>query len=40
MQEWVSIYATNECDIGTPDIHRFLQVDGRIGVSQVHHIQR
>ena len=22
MQEWVSIYETNECDIGTPDIHR------------------
>ena len=28
MQEWVSIYETNECDIGTPDIHRFPQVDG------------
>ena len=28
MQEWVSIYETNECDIGTPDIHRFQQVDG------------
>ena len=28
MQEWVSIYETNECDIGTPDIHRFLQVNG------------
>ena len=25
MQEWVSI---NECDIGTPDIYRFPQVDG------------
>ena len=23
MQEWVSIYETKECDIGTPDIHRF-----------------
>ena len=28
MQEWVSIYETNECDIGTPDIYRFPQVDG------------
>ena len=27
MQEWVSIYEINECDIGTPDIHRFSQVD-------------
>ena len=27
MQEWVSIYETNECDIGTSDIHRFSQVD-------------
>ena len=23
MQEWVSIYETNECDIGTPDITGF-----------------
>ena len=28
MQELVSIYETNECDIGTPDIHMFSQVDG------------
>ena len=28
MQEWVSVYETNECDVGTTDIHRFLQVDG------------
>ena len=28
MQEWVSVYETNECDIGTPDIQRFPQVDG------------
>ena len=28
MQEWVSIHEINECDIGTPDIHRFSQVDG------------
>ena len=28
MQEWVSIYETNECDIGTPYIHKFSQVDG------------
>ena len=28
MQEWVSIYETNEYDIGTLDIYRFLQVDG------------
>ena len=27
MQEWVSIYETGECDIGVPDIHRFLWVD-------------
>ena len=27
MQEWVSIYETNECDIGTSDIDRFSQVD-------------
>ena len=27
MQEWVSIYETNECDIRTPDIYRFLQVE-------------
>ena len=27
MQKWVSIYETNECDIGTHDIHRFPQVD-------------
>ena len=27
MQEWVSIYETNEGDIGTPDIHRFTHVD-------------
>ena len=39
MQEWVSIYEINECDIRTPDIHRFPQVDGlsmgptEIGVS-------
>ena len=28
MQEWVSIYETNECDIGTPDIYRLPHVDG------------
>ena len=28
MQEWASIYETNESDIGTLDVHRFLQVDG------------
>ena len=28
MQEWVSIYEINECDIGTPDIYKFPQVDG------------
>ena len=28
MQEWVSIYETNKCDIRTPDIYRFSQVDG------------
>ena len=28
MQEWVSIYETNECDIEKPGIHRFSQVDG------------
>ena len=28
MQEWVSIYETNECDIRTSDIYPFLQVDG------------
>ena len=28
MQEWVSIYETYECDIGAPDIHRFLRVNG------------
>ena len=28
MQEWVSIYEPNECDIRTPDIYRFGQVDG------------
>ena len=28
MQEWVSIYETDECDIGAPDIHRFSWVDG------------
>ena len=28
MQEWVSIYETNEFDIGTPDIYRFPQVEG------------
>ena len=28
MQEWVSIYETNECDIGIPYIYRFPQVDG------------
>ena len=27
MQEWVSAYETNECDIGTTDIHRFSKVD-------------
>ena len=27
MQEWVSIYETNECDIGALDVHRFSQVD-------------
>ena len=27
MQEWVSIYETYECDIGAPDINRFLRVD-------------
>ena len=27
MQKWVSIYETNECDIRTPDIYRFPQVD-------------
>ena len=27
MQEWVSIYETNECDIRTPDIYRFMQVE-------------
>ena len=39
MQEWVLIYETNECDIGTLDSHRFLrltgcQLDPGIGVSQ------
>ena len=28
MQEWVSIYEKNECNIGTLNIHRFSQVDG------------
>ena len=28
IQKWVSIYETNECDTGIPNIHRFLQVDG------------
>ena len=28
MQEWVLIYETNECDIGTPNIHKFSQVGG------------
>ena len=28
MQELVSIYETCECDIGAPDIHRFMLVDG------------
>ena len=28
MQEWVSIYETNECDIGILDIHKFPQVNG------------
>ena len=28
MQGWVSIYETNECDIGAFDIYRFPQVDG------------
>ena len=28
MQEWFSIYETNECDIGTTDIYMFPQVDG------------
>ena len=28
MQKWVSIYETCECNIGAPDIHRFLRVDG------------
>ena len=27
MQEWVSIYETNECDIGTLNIYRLPQVD-------------
>ena len=28
IQKWVSIYETCECDIGAPDIYRFLRVDG------------
>ena len=28
MQEWVSIYETNECDIGIPDIYRFRKLTG------------
>ena len=41
MQEYVSIYETNESDIGTLDIYRFPQVDGLstgpsgFGVSQL-----
>ena len=27
MQEWVSIYEINECNIETLDIHRFPQID-------------
>ena len=32
MKEWVSIYETNKCDIGTPNIYRFPQVSGTEGV--------
>ena len=28
IQEEVSLYETNECDIGIPDIHTFSWVDG------------
>ena len=27
-QKWVLIYETCECDIGAPDIHRFLWIEG------------
>ena len=27
IQKWVSIYETCECDIGVPNIYKFLQVD-------------